>query len=112
MVRGLQHFQAKNLSIRHMKVLLLTELCLRTLHAGRGTKEVDQNPTAINIASLGGVKVCDIERELDELVELRYLHETIPTFGAIVKRYKLGSMGGTVMRRMLKKAQNDVQPSA
>jgi hypothetical protein len=41
--------------------------------------------------------------ELRELVERKYLHETVPTYGALICRYRLGAMGGTVLRSMMSK---------
>lgn len=58
-------------------------------------------PNAAQIGSMIGVEPGDFTKELAELVEGRYLHEMHPTFGPLVHTYKLGAMGGTLMRLVL-----------
>lgn len=94
MIKGLHHFNERNLSGRHLKVLMAVELCIKAARV---------NPRVIDIATFTQLKPEDFEAELRELVELRYLHEEYPTFGPLIYRYKLGSMGGTLLRKMMKK---------
>lgn len=93
-IKGLQHFNKQQLSMRHLKVLVATEMYIRIVH-GRSF------PKASEIGSLIQIAPEDFEEELRELCEKRYLHEITPTFGECIMRYKTGSMGGTILRKML-----------
>ena len=93
MIKGIEHFNSRQLSMRHLKVLMAVELCIRVTKV---------NPRVTDIATFARLKPEDFESELRELVDKRYLHEIMPKFGAIVMRYKLGSMGGTFLRSMMK----------
>ena len=86
-----------DLTLRHLKVLTGVEYMLRV------TKRNIKHPSATEIAQLIGIPAEEFETELRELVEQRFLHEVFATFGPLVLRYKLGSLGGTLMRKMLPK---------
>jgi hypothetical protein len=93
-LNSLTHFGKRNLTLRHLKVLIAVEALIRM----SGHKAY---PTVEQIAGLIKLKVKHFEKELNDLVELRYLHEMFPTFGPVVKTYKLGPMGGTFIKRAL-----------
>lgn len=94
MLHALTHFGRKHLTLRHLKVMMGVELMCKVTN-GRA------HPRATDVAGLIGVPHTEFESELRDLVEYRYLHELMPTFGPLIMTYKLGSMGGTVMRQML-----------
>lgn len=95
MIKGLDHFSSRNLSMCHLRVLLAVELCLKAT-LGRLDASADQ------IAAFTGLKVADFDKELEHLVDRRYLHMEIEAFKKDAKpRYKIGSMGGTVLRNMM-----------
>lgn len=94
MIKGLHHFNERHLSGRHLKVLMAVELCIKVAKI---------KPRVADIATFAQLRAEDFADELRELVELRYLHEEYPTFGPLIYRYRIGSMGGTVLRKMMKK---------
>jgi hypothetical protein len=91
---SLMHFGKRNLTLRHLKVLIAVEAHIRM----SGQKAY---PTVDQIAVLIKLKAGKFEKELNDLVELRYLHEMFPTFGPVIKTYKLGPMGGTFIKKAL-----------
>ena len=92
---GLQFFRRKNLSIRHLKVLLATEM-IRLNNANAPP------PTRLKIATHLKLRERDIRQEVCDLVEMRLLHEIIPRFGDCDNcSYKLGPLGGSVMKKIL-----------
>jgi hypothetical protein len=96
MIRGLEHFDSRNLSMLHLKILMAVELCLK-LTSGK------LHATADQIATFTRLQPEDFASELDVLVDKRYLHEDIEPFGGETTKphYKIGSMGGTVLRNMM-----------
>lgn len=96
MVLGLHHFNTRDLSLRHFKLMVATELSRRAFKV---------HPTKDQIALLSRMRKEDMEPEFGDLLERRYLHQIVPPFGEIT--YKLGSMGGTLIRHMLKQKDKD-----
>jgi RIO-like serine/threonine protein kinase len=94
MIKGLEHFNSRKLSMRHLKLLMAVELCIK-ISEGRTFPRVQE------IAAITRLQPEEFAQDLADLVELRYLHEITPTYGAMILRYKPGSMGGTVLRRIL-----------
>ncbi len=94
MLKAVTHCVQKDLTFRHLKVMLGVQLMLNV------TKSKTY-PNASQIAAMIGVAVGDFKKELNDLVEGRYLHEMHPTFGPLIHTYKLGSMGGILMRQTL-----------
>lgn len=88
----LQHFGSRGLTLRHLKILMAVEFFCR-LTKGKAY------PSTIKIAQYSGVDSAQFECELRELVELKYLHEMVPTYGSLILTYKLGAKGGSMMRK-------------
>ena len=93
MIKGLVHFNKCSLSMRHLKVLMAAELCIKVSH-GRAYPRIEE------IATLSRLKPAEFEAEMRDLIEHRYLHEVVPLFGD-ERRYKIGALGGTMIRRMM-----------
>jgi len=93
MVQSLDHFERKGLTARHLKVFFAVELFISISQAR--TKPDDKG-----IGMLLGMHVEDFRKELEELVENRYLHRMHPTYGELIYTYKIGSLGGTLMRKV------------
>lgn len=91
-IKGAHHFNSRQLTMRHFKVLMAVKLCLITMK---------REPRALDIATFSRLKLEDIREVLCDLVERQYLHEVMPPFGDLVMTYKLGSRGGTVLRHMM-----------
>lgn len=94
MIKGLTHFQRRNMTPRHFKVLMAVKLCLKTMKVP---------PRVEDIATFARLKPQDFRDELAELVELKYLHEVVPQFGDLVMTYKLGSRGGSLVSHLLER---------
>lgn len=92
MIRGMHHFNSRQLTMRHVKVLMATELWIKAVQA-------KAFPRANDIGTACQLTLPEFQGELRDLVEKRYLHEIVPPFGDI--RYKIGAMGGTVLRTIL-----------
>jgi RIO-like serine/threonine protein kinase len=92
MIKGLHHFNTRSLTLRHFKVLMAVQLCMKAMKT---------EPRMRDIAAFVQLPVEEFEDELRELIDKRYLHEVVPLTGEL--RYKLGAMGGTVLRRMVPK---------
>lgn len=94
-IYGLQYFRRKNLSIRHLKVLLATEMI-------RLQNTAAPHPTRLKIANHLKLRETEIRQEVCDLVEMRILHEVIPRFGDCDNcSYKLGPLGGSFMKKIL-----------
>lgn len=94
---GLQFFRRKNLSIRHLKVLLAAE-ALRHKHAAGAY------PNREKIAKHLKLREPEIKQEVHDLVAMRLLHENMPTFGDCENcTYKLGPLGGSFMKKILQR---------
>lgn len=91
-IKGLKHMSVKALTPMHLHVLSSVELYI---------KVTKQHPTREQIATMGRMNTADFEAELTQLVDRRYLAEVVNTYGDLNLTYKLGSMGGTVLRQML-----------
>lgn len=92
---GLQLFRRKNLSVRHLKVILGVEMLQPNHKDGC-------YPSVAAIAAHVKLRDTQIRQELLDLIELRFVHEIIPRYGDCDKRtYKLGSLGGTFMKKIL-----------
>lgn len=89
----MHHIGERHLNLRHFKLILTVYMVGRAFN---GTK-----PNRTMIAAVARMQEKDLDPELSELVERRYLVENIPTYGKVVKTYKLGSMGGTLMRHIM-----------
>lgn len=105
LIKGLSHFGKKEqFTMRHFKVLAAVEICLKL--AKRPARIAD-------IEAFTKLRRSEFESHVRDLVAQRYLHEVIPTFGDPAPSYKLGTMGGTVIRTMfrhllpLQKVAND-----
>lgn len=95
MLKGVAHFRkTKGLTFQHMQIILGVEMLTRLAHG-------KQFPRASDIASLLGLREKAITADLTKLVEFKYLHEKHETYGELVMRYKLGAVGGTLMRQFL-----------
>ena len=94
MIKGLQHFNSRSFTMRHLKVLMAVQLCVKAMN---GTK-----PRIEDIATFARLPTKEFEQELHDLVEKKYLHEIVPSFGPLKIRYGIGPMGGTVLRRMMR----------
>lgn len=57
-------------------------------------------PNKVLIATVARLDATELEPELSELVDKRYLSTVVNTYGDLNVCYKLGSMGGTLMRHM------------
>lgn len=103
MLKGLAHFNRKSMSLRHVKVFMAVEMLIRVTK-GRAY------PNRSMIGQAIGVKNEHFRDVLADLVAARYLHEELPRYGGAGKSeedimtYKLGSMGGTIMRQIMPKA--------
>jgi hypothetical protein len=100
LIKGMHHFNQRALTMRHFKVLMGVKLC---------TKAMNIEPRKRDIAAFIQLPEDEFEDELRELIDKRYLHEVVPLTGEF--RYKLGSMGGTVLRRMVPKKVERPQAS-
>lgn len=92
MIRGLNHFDNKQLTMGHMKVLMAIELCYKV------TKN-RVNVTLPMVASMVRLEPGEFDCELRELIELRYVIEDVEITGPVF--YKIGSLGGTLLKHML-----------
>jgi hypothetical protein len=95
LIAGMHHVSERHLTLRHFKLILTVYTIGK---AYNGTK-----PNREMISAICRLAVKDLDPELTELVDKRYLVECIPTFGAVTSKnttYKLGSMGGTLMRHI------------
>lgn len=93
-LKGLKHFSSNGWTFRHLEVVVGVEEFIRITHSRR-------YPTAAQIGSRIGVHPDEFEFELRQLIEYRYLHEMHPTFGPLIHTYKLGAVGGSIVRHML-----------
>jgi hypothetical protein len=90
----MNNFGGRGLQRRHVKVLIGVYQFTRITGGKAFPKDTE-------IAGQIGVAPEEFESELRDLVEMRYLHEIMPTFGPLTMRYKLGSVGGTLMRQIM-----------
>lgn len=92
---GLQFFRRKNLSVRHLKVIIAVEMLQP--HRKEGCY-----PGIPAIAAHLKLRETQIKQELLDLVEARLVHEIVPKYGDCDKRtYKLGALGGSFMKKIL-----------
>lgn len=94
-ITGMHHMGERQLNLRHLKLIMTVYLIGK---AYNGTK-----PNRTMIAAVGRLDEQELDPELTELVDKRYLVETIPVYGHVTNvntTYKLGSMGGTLMRHV------------
>ena len=109
MLRGLAHFNRKNMTLRHFEIFLTVEMLIRV------TKRRSY-PNRSMIGQAIGLKPDVFRQEMIDLVAARYLHEELPRYGGSGKTedeimtFKLGSMGGTVMKQVMPKP--DVRKAA
>lgn len=82
----------RHMTVRHLKLLIVVYLIGRVFN---GTC-----PTRSMIASIARLDVEQLDPELTELVDKRYIVEVMETYGNVRMTYKLGSMGGTLMRHI------------
>lgn len=94
-INGMHHIDERLMSVRHLKLLMTVYLINRAF--------AKVYPTRKQISAMSKVPVDNLDPELAELVDKRYLVEIIPTFGNLTETYKLGSMGGTLMRHIMRK---------
>lgn len=94
-ITGLRHFNGKTSTSRHFSLLIAVALYY---------KMFNKHATVTDLSEIARLKVGEFDKELDDMVERRYLHEMVPTFGPLRKTYKLGSVGGTIIRSMRESA--------
>lgn len=92
LLKGIEHFGKRDLTMRHIKVMLAVELCYKVT-SGKLCAGIDQ------IAMFSQLRPEEFESELRDLLERRYLVEDCELTGPIF--YKIGPMGGTVLRNMM-----------
>lgn len=95
-LKAVEHFKIRNFLLCHLDVLLVVHQ-YTTLHGE------DQYPTGEQIAHLTGMVEPDLNTCLNDLIEKRYLHRLHPIYGELIYTYKLGSVGGTLIRSILPK---------
>lgn len=82
----------RHLTVRHLKLIMVVYLI------GRAFNNIF--PSKNMIAAIARMDVDQLEPELAELVDKRYLTEIVQKYGDMKLTYKLGSMGGTLMRHV------------
>ncbi len=94
-IYSVQFIRRKQLTLHHLKVLATVELlCLR--------ERAGHYPSREKIAKHLKLREAEIKGELNDLMEHRLVHEVVPTYGDASKTtYKLGSTGGSIMKRIL-----------
>jgi hypothetical protein len=95
-ISGMHHINERHLTLRHLKLVMAVFLIGK---AYNGTK-----PNRTMLAAVSRVDERELDPELTELVDKRYLVEAFPLFGQVTSKnttYKLGSMGGTLMRHIM-----------
>jgi len=93
MIKAMLNFDKKKLTLRHMKVMMGVEA---TLRASKGKVF----PTEQQIGEFISLAPADFSEQLNDLVELRYLHRMHPTFGDLIYTYKHGSLGALLMQQV------------
>lgn len=92
-VKGLHHFNDRQLTLRHLKILIVVKMAVELT----GSPEV----TIANICHLAHLKESEFSVELNDLCERRYLFCHLPTFGDKMV-YGVGAMGAIALRPILK----------
>lgn len=92
MIGGMHHISIRHMSMRHLKLILSVHLANKGYKQPAATRQM--------IASIAQLRVEELDPELTELCEKKYLHEIVPTFGAIHDSYKMGPLGGTLLRHI------------
>ena len=95
-LKAVEHFKIRNFLLCHLDALLV-------VHQYTSLYGEGQHPTGEQIANLTGMAASDLEACLNDLVEKRYLHRLHPIYGDLIYTYKLGSVGGTLIKSMLPK---------
>jgi hypothetical protein len=89
----MHHMSERHLTVRHLKLVIVVYLI------GKAYNGVHPNRTMIG--AIARLDERELDPELSELVDKRYISEIVPTYGDASKTtYKLGSMGGTLMRHI------------
>jgi hypothetical protein len=89
LLKTLKHIDDREMSITDIRIVLAVWCaCGEVRPTGVTAKE---------IATYSGLTVPELAPRLPTLVEQRYLHEHVPTFGKGTF-YRLGSVGGTYIR--------------
>lgn len=96
-IYGVQFIRRKRLTLRHLKLLAVVELlCLR--------EKAGCFPSREKIAKHLKLREAEIKGELNDLMAHRLVHEVVPTYGDASKTtYKMGSTGGSIMKRILQR---------
>jgi hypothetical protein len=89
----MHHMSERHLTVRHLKLVMTIHLI------GKAYNNVQ--PNRAMIAAIARLREDELEPELSDLVEKRYISEVIAMYGDLNKTYKLGSMGGTLMRHVV-----------
>jgi hypothetical protein len=93
LITGMHHMSERHLSVRHLKLVIVVYLIGKVYN---GTQ-----PNRAMISAIARLDEDELDPELRELVDKRYISEIVPTYGDASKTtYKLGSMGGTLMRHI------------
>lgn len=91
----MHHINERHMTVRHLKLLMVVYLIGRVFSG--------LFPGKKQIAAMAKIDVDSLEPELGDLVEKRYLVEIVPKYGDLKFTYKLGSMGGTLLRHIVGK---------
>jgi hypothetical protein len=91
-ITGMHHMSERHLTVRHLKLVMTIHLISRAYN--------NVQPNRAMIAAIARLREDELDPELSELVEKRYVSEVIAMYGDLKKTYKLGSMGGTLMRHI------------
>lgn len=95
-IQGLHHINERHMTARDLKLIMVVYMCGKAFNG--------LHPDKNQIAAIAHIKPEQLEPELTGLVEKRYLHEIVPIYGEMKLTYKLGSMGGTLMKHIVKAA--------
>lgn len=96
-IRGMKHIASKSqLTPDHFRVLAAVEL---------GQKVMGKPPTIEALESLAQMKRKELDPIMRDLIEGKYVHEVMNTYGKLEMRYKLGPQGGTSMRVLLNRSK-------
>jgi hypothetical protein len=100
MLREVGRLNRKTLTERQLTIVIAVKLCIKAFKI---------NPTASQIAHASGeVPSKALDEDIAELVRLRYLHECEPKpFGKPVITYRLGTAGGSTLRRLVAPDKKD-----
>lgn len=91
--KAISHFETKGLGFRHLRLFLAVEQFI-SHYEGR------MFPRADHLGEMTGIHPDDFEIVLEELVEKRYLHKMHAIYGNLTYSFKIGAVGGSLLRQM------------